>query len=122
MSTATESNSTLSRIRSSAGIAQSVFTISVIITGGIWFFVQYEASPKANIDHKVTHRQIDDAWTWVHVSITISNPGKRLLKLKSGIIRIHKIMPLSKNISKMLKNGKSPIPEESYKVPWHRIG
>ncbi len=122
MSTATESTSTLTHIRNAAGIAQSIFTIGAIIAAGIWFFIQKEASPKANIIHEITHRQIDKDWTWIHVSISISNPGKRLLNLESGIIRIHKILPLSKDISKMLKNKKNPISEESCKVSWHRIG
>ncbi len=114
--------SKLSRVKSAASIAQSVFTVGAIIAAGIWFYIQKEASPKANIDHKVTHRQIDDDWTWVHISITISNPGKRLLNLESGIIRIQKIMPLSKEIRKMIKNNKSPISQKSYRVPWPTIG
>lgn len=122
MSTEKESSSIFSRINSSANIAQSVLTAIAIIAAGVWFLMQREAAPKANIEHTVTHRQINNDWTWVRVSITISNPGKRLLDFESGIIRIQKILPLDSKIRSIFERNESPISKKDYKVRWPRIG
>ncbi|MCP4989048.1 MAG: hypothetical protein GY928_24220 [Colwellia sp.] len=116
-----EPTSMLSRIKSISFFVQSGLTIGAIIVAGIWFFVQREASLKANIDQKVTHRQIDKDWTWVHVSVSISNQGKRFLDLKSGTIRIQKIMPLAKEIADKIANNQDPISSISHKVPWPNL-
>ncbi len=113
MSTENESSSLFSRISSSANIAQSVLTTIAIIAAGVWFLVQREAAPKANIEHTVIHREINDKETWVRVSIKISNQGKRLLDLKSGLFSIHQILPLESNDIPSLTD---------YIVPWPIIG
>ncbi len=119
-----ESSSILSRIKSITVIVQSVFTIGAIIVAGIWFFVQREAEVKANIDQKVTHRQITKDWTWVHVSVTISNQGKRFLDLESGVIRIQRILPLEKKIKDKIMNNQDPIVIGTHnvgKVSWLKL-
>ncbi len=103
----------LSRVESAAGIAQSVATVIAIIVAGIWFIERREASLKADIIHTVIHRQIDDKQTWVRVSIKISNQGKRLLDLKSGLFSIHQILPLRSDDILGLNN---------YRVNWPLIG
>jgi hypothetical protein len=122
MSTENKSSSILSRVKSSASIAQSVFAVIAIISTGTWLLVQREAVLKANITHEVTHRQINDNWTWLRVSIVISNPGKRLLDLESGIIRVQKVLPLDSKIQNMFDRNENPVSGEYYKVPWPRIG
>lgn len=113
MPTAKESSSTLCRVKSATGIAQSVATVIAIIVAGIWFIERREASLKADITHTIIHRQIDDKQTWLRVSIEISNQGKRLLDLKSGTIAIHRILPL----------GSDDIPGlKDYRVDWPLIG
>ena len=76
---------------------------------------------KANIDQNVTHRQLDKDWTWVHVSVSISNQGQRFLDLKSGTIRIQKIMPLDKAIEDKIANNHDPISLKSHKEPWQNL-
>jgi len=105
-----------------AVIVQSAFTVAAIIAAGIWFFWQGETSPKANISQMVTHRQIHENWTWVHVSIKITNTGKTTLYLTSGIIRIQKILPLDPKVSERIERNESPIPQDSLIVAWPRIG
>ncbi len=111
----------LSRVKNAAIISQSVATVIAIIAAGIWFFMRGEVLQKANIEHNVTHRQINNDWTWIHISITISNPGKRFLDLKSGIIRIQKILPLDSKIRDRINNNKKLVSQKSYGVPWPRI-
>ncbi len=74
MSNMKESSSILSRVKSMAGIAQSIATVIAIIVAGIWFIERRETSLKVDITHTVIHRQIDDKQTWVRVSIEIFNP------------------------------------------------
>lgn len=113
MSTVKESSSILTRVKSVANIAQSVATVIAIIVAGIWFIERREASLKADITHTVIHRQIDDKQTWLRVSIKISNQGKRLLDLKSGLFSIHQILPLEPDDIPILKD---------YRVNWPLIG
>ncbi len=113
MTTVKEESSVLSRVRSAAGIAQSVVTVIAIIVAGVWFIERREASLKADITHTVIHRQIDDKQTWVRVSIEISNLGKRLLDLKYGLFSIHQILPLEPVDIPILKD---------YRVDWPLIG
>jgi hypothetical protein len=113
MSTEKESSSILSRVSSSASIAQSVLTAIAIIATGVWFLMQGEAEPKANIEHTVIHREINDERTWIRVSIKISNQGKRLLNLESGLFSIHQVLPLESDDIPSLTN---------HKVSWPLIG
>ena len=105
--------SKLSRVKSAAAIAQWVATMIATIVAVTWFIDRREASLKANITHTVIHRQIDDKQTWVRVSIEISNQGKRLLDLKSGLFSIHQILPLKSDDIPILKD---------YRVDWPLIG
>lgn len=110
------------RIKPWAEIVQSFFVVAAIVAAGIWFFWQGETSPKAKISHMVTHRQINENLTWVHVSITITNAGKTTLDLASGVIRIQKILPLDPKISERIERNENPIPQDSLIVAWPRIG
>ena len=112
----------LDTVKSWAEILRSFFTVAAIVAAGIWFFLQGETSPKANISHMVTNRQINENLTWVHVSIKISNAGKTTLDLTSGIIRIQKILPLDPKISEIIERNENPIPQGSLIVAWPRIG
>jgi len=104
------------------GIIQSGVTVAAIIAAGIWFFWRGEPSPKANIAHVVTHRQITEQWTWLHVSIIVSNVGKRPLDLGFGIIRVQKILPLDPKVSETIKRNETPIDQKAMIVLWPRIG
>ncbi len=112
MSNMKESSSILSRVKSMAGIAQSIATVIAIIVAGIWFIERRETSLKVDITHTVIHRQIDDKQTWVRVSIEIFNQGKRLLDLESGLFSIHQILPLESDNIPILKD---------YRVDWPLI-
>jgi len=112
----------LKKFKDWMSIIQSVITVAAIIAAGIWFFWRGEPSTKVNFTHVVAHRQINEQWTWLHVSIIISNVGKRTLDLKSGIIRVQKILPLDPKISERIKRNETPIDEKAMIVLWPRIG
>ncbi len=110
--------SRLTAVKDIAGIIQSVLICLSIITAGIWFFLQRDPLPKANITHEITHRQITPELTWLHVSVSITNVGKRLLQLESGFTRLQKILPLDPAIADTIKAGKSPVSPVDCVVPW----
>ena len=112
----------LEKIKSAASIAQSVFTVGAIIGAGLWFWMQGTTSPRANISHTVTHRQINDKLKWIHVTINIFNEGKKRLDVNSGNIRVQQILPLHPTINKIINRNESPISSETGIVPWPNIG
>ena len=77
-------------------------TIIALFVGVIWFVYQEEAIPKANITHEIADRLLTKESRWVHVAITITNPGKTMLILGDGTIRIQQILPLNDSIAKAL--------------------
>jgi hypothetical protein len=113
----------LEKVKAVASIIQSVLITFSIIAAGIWFLAQSEASPKANISHEVTHRRLNDNWIWVHVAITVTNPGKRPLYLKNGTFRIQGILPLDINVNEQIKNDANKLISPGLiGVQWPQIG
>jgi hypothetical protein len=111
----------LVKVKDIAGVIQSIVTVVAIIAAGIWFLVRAEASPKFNISQKVTHREIDKNWTWIHVWVNVSNPGNRTIYLKSGKFRVQGILPLDKNIQEKIEQGESIISKNNRLVLWPKI-
>lgn len=68
--------SPLSKWKDILAILQSIFTIIGILGALYWFYQQGEARPRIVISHEVTHRQLNEKMTWVHVSVKIKNVGK----------------------------------------------
>jgi hypothetical protein len=113
----------LGKVSAVAALIQPIILVLGAITAAAWFWVQSEASPKANISHVVTHRQLSDNLTWVHVAVTISNVGKRRLYLKTGTFRIQRILPLAKLMDDRAKSDPIQlIPSGCLVVPWTQVG
>ena len=110
----------LAKVKDYVGICQAVATTIAIIAAGIWFFCQGIHSPKANVSHLVTHRQLDDDWNWVHVAVTIKNIGQRPLTLKKEYckVRVQKIYPLETRIKDKILRRENPVSEKSCVVDW----
>ena len=108
----------LGTVKDVCSIIQSIVAVFAILFAGYWFLLRGEAMPRANIRHEVTYRQISDKWTWINIGVTIENKGNIPLVLKLGDIRIQKILPLDPLISKALKENRSPISQDEFKVLW----
>ena len=117
---AASSRSRLERAKDWFGIFQSFVTIVALIAGGYWFFLQRELFPSAVITHEITHRRITNAGTWLHVSVKISNMGKRVLDLDSAILRVQQILPLHQTIKKQINRGDLILPGEEM-VRWPEL-
>jgi hypothetical protein len=101
-------------------IVQSAVTTAAILAAGAWFLMQGEAEARANISHEVTHRPLDDRWTWVGLSVTVENAGNRRLDLERGIVRIQQVLPLDAALAGKLAAGESLM--DGTAIPWPRIG
>jgi len=111
----------LATIKDSLSIVQSLLICLSIISAGVWFYLQRDPLPKANITHEITHRRITPEFTWLHVSISITNVGKRLLHLDSGFTRIQNNLPSDPAVADLIKTGKSPFSPETFRIPWPLI-
>lgn len=115
----------LEKAKDFTSIIQSVAIVAGIIVGAILFFMQAGPIPRANISHSVIHRQINDKWTWVRVSISIFNPGNLPLSLEYGTFRLQGILPLDTEISDKFNSAQNPmelLAPGLIEVNWPRIG
>jgi hypothetical protein len=99
----------------------SIVVALAIFAAGWWFWTQGESSPKANITQSIIHRQMDNQWVWVHLSVRIRNAGKTPLQITSGNIRLDQILPLDGPIVEAIKLDKPLIPEGETRVKWPAI-
>jgi hypothetical protein len=96
-----------------ANLIQSILTSIAIVLAGAWFITQSEYSIKANITHSITHRKIDNDWTWIHVSTDMSNVGKVLLEPGCGVATLYSILPLDIHVIDQIKKINASIDSES---------
>lgn len=112
------------RLKAWLSLVQSVLTITAIIVGAAWFAQQGDPFAKATISHEITDRSIGEGHRWIHIAITIANPGKTMLALETGTIRIQQIKPLDSRGSAVLANAvsngnaNSVVSKEHYVVIW----
>ncbi len=119
--TARKLKGTLERLQSVTGVVQSIITILAVLVAGTWFVVQREGVPKVIVAHTITHRQINRDEIWLHVTITVANPGKRRIRVEFGTVRVLQILPLHKDILAMKAQGKHLIPVYQSQVVWPLI-
>jgi len=110
-----------SRVKEIIDILQSIFTIAAIIAAAWWFFFQAEALPRVGISHSVNYYKINDDWTWVYVSITLENLGKRPVNFSSEKVWLQKVLPIDKSIKDRIEQNVSLISEKG-RLGWPLIG
>ncbi len=72
--------------------------------------------------HKVIHKEIDDGKNLLHVDIMIYNIGEVLLQIKDVNTIVSQVLPLHKEISNLIENGKDLIKEGASDIEWPEIG
>lgn len=87
-------------IRNIAQTIQSVVTSIGIIIAGIWFIRKRQQFPRANLTHKIIHKEldIDKNTLLVHVTVTIQNIGNVLINVDHAEIRVHWVAPLTQEL------------------------
>lgn len=111
-------NSRLSNIKEILSIIQALVTIAAIVGAGLWFIVERQATRKAGIEHETTHHRLTNDLTWVHLSITMENVGRRKLDITSGVIRVQQILPIHDELQRSIDAGSNLIEDEKYSVAW----
>ena len=102
-------------------MVQSVATTLAIAAAAVWFVLQGEARPRANITHAITHRALDDHWTWVVVRVDVGNTGRRRLSLRTARVWLQQVLPLTPDMRSALGTP-DVIPAHASHVPWHSVG
>jgi hypothetical protein len=76
---------------------QSFVTALAIIIGGIWTYRKYiqnrEGLPKAKLEHKITHRIVNEKIMLLDINITIYNIGDSKITIQSWEIILNQILP-----------------------------
>ena len=114
----------LSRIKD---LVQILYQCLMVGAAGIaiyLFGVEREGYPRAEVQHSVATRPLDERWTWLYATVTLRNAGKRLIELhdKEVVVRVQRVLPLSRVFREQLASGTSIVPPGDRRVPWKRIG
>ena len=119
-SSATQAMPVGERLKNGLSIVQSMLTIAAILIGAVWFLQQGDPFAKATISHEITDRLLGEGNRWIHIAITITNPGKTALALDTGTIRIQQIKPLDSSVTDALASGtpNSIVSRKHYVVYW----
>jgi hypothetical protein len=112
-------------IQACAGSVQACATVIAIIVGGVWSYMLFvqkrQRYPRANIEHRITHRSIPDNKLLLHVAVTVRNTGDVLLSLVSGQTRIQQILPLSLELLDPISKGRDPVKAGDREILWPLI-
>lgn len=101
---------------------QSLVTILAIIFAGFWFLISDEGSRKLNISHSFKSYGISENYRWVGVSVKIENAGRRLVNIENGKVWLQKILPIPRDIKKLIDSNQLLIPKDKREVQWNIIG
>lgn len=101
---------------------QALITAAALIVAGVWFFLEREWAPRLYIEQTVSHRQLDDDWHWVRVTVEIENRGNRLLRLTEGATTIHKVLPLPRVIQERISRRQHILRKDQMMVDFPTLG
>ena len=108
-----------------SSIAENIFTIIALITGGIWTYKIFRQKrhkyPRANINHSSTCWLITDNRMLIRVSIMIENIGDVIMKPCEGEIWIQVIRPWPISISEAAVQKKSFIKPGKLEAEWPQL-
>ena len=91
---------------------------AAILAAALWFIWQGGFSPKLKARHQVSHRQLDDNWTWVHLSLAAENVGRVPIGLEKVRITLQKVLPLEKATEEALGQGVLPASKDGKLFEW----
>ena len=117
-------NKNIDKFKDYLHISQSILTITAIIVGGIWFFINREHRPKINVVYSVSHKKIHRNWHWLYISIEFINVGKRFVQLDDGVVRIEKILPLETKLNEAIENQdrNNVFTSDNTTIKWPSVG
>jgi hypothetical protein len=100
-------------LKDSLEIIKSVFNILAVIIGAIWgyrlFWLKRQKYPRINISHQIVHKSLTADKNLLNVTVNLLNDGDVLVRLKSGEVWVQQILPLPRNFSFLIDEGKDVI-------------
>jgi hypothetical protein len=94
-------------------IAKSIINILAVFVGAIWgyriFWLKRQKYPRINITYQVVHKNLTAERNLLNVIVNLSNDGDVLVRLKSGEVWVQQILPLPRNFSFLIDEGKDLI-------------
>ncbi len=94
-------------MRNIAQTFQALVTSFGIIIAGFWFIEKRQQFPRANLKHKIIHKELDENTVLIHITVTIKNIGNVLIEINHADIRIHWVAPLTKQIDELIIKAKN---------------
>lgn len=103
-------------------VVESLTTAAGIIVGGLWtfrLFVQNRLSqPRAEVQHEVAVRPLDQVRLLVHVAVKVHNESPILMRITSGKVRLIPMLPLDPKLEKALEAGTEPRTPKNDELSW----
>jgi hypothetical protein len=124
----TKERSALERSKDVASIVQSVATVIAIVVGGAWsyllFIKERREYPHANLQQSATHAQLGPNANLLRVGVAITNAGTTRMDLKSAIIKIQQVLPLTDCVDPKIcakaeiEAAKPGVPRSAARFSW----
>lgn len=115
----------LSQLDEVASIIQALATVAALGLGGAWSFWLFvknrQIYPSASIVHHITHRDIGEGKSLLHVDVVVSNVGDVLVSLIESETRVQQVLPLPASVQDTINSGQDPVPEGKTEVEWPLI-
>ncbi len=91
------SNPFLSDLQAVAAAVESFATVGAIIVGGIWGYMLFvrrrQAYPRANVVHRISHRELGNDKVLLTVDTVVCNIGEIMLALVSEEMKVQQVLP-----------------------------
>jgi hypothetical protein len=104
-----------------ASALQAAAAVVALIVGGVWTYLLFVRNrlgkPAARTAHQVTIKDLGDCGYLVRVGVIVENLSTVLIRIKSGKVRLKRILPLSEELSGQLVHHECPLVEGG-KVKW----
>lgn len=99
--------------------------ILALAFGGYWTYMLFVKGrgrfPRASLTHKIDDRSLPDGKRLLRVSTVISNSGTVVLRIREGIFRVQRVLPLPSLIMKAIQGGNDPVGPGKLEVSWPRL-
>jgi hypothetical protein len=108
-----------------SNVAANAAQIGAILVGGWWaynrFVRQRESFPRATLQQVITHRELNDAYTYLRVALKIENTSTVLLPNEQARTDVYQVLPLSPAVQQKLGRDEL-IPAGERYADWPCIG
>ena len=117
-------------------VLKIVVEVFAIIMGGIWtyylFIEQRIKYPYVKIEHKINSLQINDDKLLLNVTVLVTNAGKSLVSLLSGMVIVRQVKPIPKSVEDALNSSSKDdlregrvaglFLEKGRRINWDEVG